>query len=151
MPKRKCLTSARFTLAYPGPRNVLRPPLPNVPKAGIENAPRTWDELRAAARKMQGGGIYGAPLPYAKNSMTTLVFICFVRLAGGQVFSPDLEVAIDSKESLNALEFYKSMRELCPAWPPVAWRSTSTVRRPSDAPYTAEPSPAGPPPMTMRS
>lgn len=83
-------------------------------KAGIENAPKTWDELRAAARKMQGGGIYGAPLPYAKNSMTTLVFICFVRLAGGQVFSPDLEVAIDSKESLNALEFYKSMRELCP-------------------------------------
>lgn len=83
-------------------------------KAGIEAAPKTWDELRAAARKMQGGGIYGAPLPYAKNSMTTLVFICFVRLAGGQVFSPDLEVAIDSKESLNALEFYKSMRELCP-------------------------------------
>ena len=83
-------------------------------KAGIENAPKTWDELRAAARKMQGGGIYGAPLPYAKNSMTTLVFICFVRLAGGDIFSPDLEVAIDSKESLNALEFYKSMRELCP-------------------------------------
>jgi len=83
-------------------------------KAGIEAAPRTWDELRAAARKMQGGGIYGAPLPYAKNSMTTLVFICFVRLAGGQVFTPDLEVAIDSKEALNALEFYKSMRELCP-------------------------------------
>ena len=83
-------------------------------KAGIEAAPKTWDELRAAARKMQGGGIYGAPLPYAKNSMTTLVFICFVRLAGGQVFTPDLEVAIDSKEALNALEFYKSMRELCP-------------------------------------
>ena len=83
-------------------------------KAGIESAPKTWDELRAAARKMQGGGIYGAPLPYAKNSMTTLVFICFVRLAGVQVFTPDLEVSIDSKESLNALEFYKSMRELCP-------------------------------------
>jgi multiple sugar transport system substrate-binding protein len=83
-------------------------------KAGIDSIPKTWDELRAAARKMQGGGIYGAPLPYAKNSMTTLVFICFVRLAGGQIFTPDLEVAIDSKESLNALEFYKSMRELCP-------------------------------------
>jgi multiple sugar transport system substrate-binding protein len=83
-------------------------------KAGIEKAPTTWDELRAAAKKMQGGGIYGAPLPYAKNSMTTLIFICFIRGAGGQVFTPDLEVAIDSKETLNALEFYKSMRELCP-------------------------------------
>ncbi|HKU95940.1 MAG TPA: ABC transporter substrate-binding protein [Vineibacter sp.] len=83
-------------------------------KAGIAEAPRTWDELRAAARKMQGGGIYGAPLPYARNSMTTLIFICFVHLAGGQVFTPDLQVAIDSPETLNALEFYKSMRELCP-------------------------------------
>jgi multiple sugar transport system substrate-binding protein len=83
-------------------------------KAGIDKAPTTWDELRAAAKKMQGGGIYGAPLPYAKNSMTTLIFICFIRGAGGQVFTPDLEVAIDSKETLNALEFYKSMRELCP-------------------------------------
>jgi multiple sugar transport system substrate-binding protein len=46
--------------------------------------------------------------------MTTLIFICFIRGAGGQVFTPDLEVAIDSKETLNALEFYKSMRELCP-------------------------------------
>lgn len=83
-------------------------------KAGIAEAPKTWDELRAAARKMQGGGIYGAPLPYARNSMTTLVFICFIHLAGGQVFTPDLQVAIDSPETLNALEFYKSMRELCP-------------------------------------
>ncbi len=43
------------------------------------------------------------------------------------------------------------MRELCPACPPVACRSTSTVRSPSDAPYTALPSPAGPPPITIRS
>ncbi len=43
------------------------------------------------------------------------------------------------------------MRELCPAWPPVADRSTSTVRSPSEAPYTAAPSPAGPPPITTRS
>ncbi|MBX3498045.1 MAG: carbohydrate ABC transporter substrate-binding protein [Alphaproteobacteria bacterium] len=83
-------------------------------KAGIDKAPRTWDELRAACRKMQGGGIYGAPLPYAKNSMTSLVFICFVHGAGGQVFTPDLQIALDSKETLDALEFYKSMRELCP-------------------------------------
>ncbi len=83
-------------------------------KAGIAEAPKTWDELRAAARKMQGGGIYGAPLPYARNSMTTLIFICFIHLAGGQVFTPDLQVAIDSPETLNALEFYKSMREFCP-------------------------------------
>ena len=30
-------------------------------KAGIEKIPETWDELRAAAQKMQGGGIYRRP------------------------------------------------------------------------------------------
>ncbi len=83
-------------------------------KAGIERAPATWDELRAACRKMQGRGVYGAPLPYARNSMTSLVIIGFIHQAGGQVLSPELEVAIDSDEAENALEFYRSMRELCP-------------------------------------
>ncbi|MDH3659476.1 MAG: ABC transporter substrate-binding protein [Alphaproteobacteria bacterium] len=83
-------------------------------QAGVDKIPETWDELRAALQKMQGGGIYGAPLPYAKNSMTTLTIIGFIHLAGGQVFTPDLEVALDSDETRNALDFYKSMRELCP-------------------------------------
>jgi multiple sugar transport system substrate-binding protein len=83
-------------------------------KAGIERAPETWDELRSACQKMQGRGIYGAPLPYARNSMTTLVIIGFIHQAGGQIFSPDLDVAINSDEAEHALEFYRSMRELSP-------------------------------------
>ncbi|NIZ09314.1 ABC transporter substrate-binding protein [Pseudooceanicola sp. HF7] len=83
-------------------------------KAGIEANPRTWDELLSACSKMQGGGIYGAPLPYGRNSMTSLIFIGVIHQAGGMVFSPDLEVAIDSQETRDALEFYKAMREYCP-------------------------------------
>lgn len=83
-------------------------------KAGVDKIPVTWDELRSACQKMQGDGVYGAPLPYGKNSMTTLTIIGFIHLAGGDIFSPDLDVAIDSDASVNALEFYKSMRELCP-------------------------------------
>jgi multiple sugar transport system substrate-binding protein len=83
-------------------------------QAGIDDAPRTWDQLRSAVSAMQGGGIYGAPLPYGRNSMTSLIFIGVMHQAGGQVFSPDLEVAIDSDETRNALEFYRSMREYCP-------------------------------------
>ena len=83
-------------------------------KAGIEKAPTTWDELRAACQKMQGHGIYGAPLPYGLNSMTSLIFIGFIHRAGGQIFTPDLQVAIDSPETRKALEFYASMKELCP-------------------------------------
>ena len=83
-------------------------------EAGISAAPRTWDQLRDAARKMQKGAVFGAPLPYARNSMTSLIFICFVHGAGGQIFTPDLQVAVESDQFRNALEFYKSMRELCP-------------------------------------
>ncbi|WP_439552597.1 ABC transporter substrate-binding protein [Falsiroseomonas sp.] len=83
-------------------------------RANIAEAPRTWDQLRDACRRMQGGGVFGAPLPYARNSMTSLIFICFVHGAGGNIFSPDLQVTVDSDAFRNALEFYKSMRELCP-------------------------------------
>ncbi|MDQ0390520.1 ABC transporter substrate-binding protein [Labrys monachus] len=84
-------------------------------KAGIDKAPATWDELRTACQKMQTGGIFGAPLPYGLNSMTSLIFIGFIHRAGGQVFTPDLAVAIDSQATYDALDFYKSMREFCPA------------------------------------
>ncbi len=83
-------------------------------QAGIESAPTTWDEMRTAVTAMQTGGLYGAPLPYGANSMTSLIFIGFIHQAGGQVFSPDLEVAIDNEGTRNALEFYREMREFCP-------------------------------------
>jgi len=84
-------------------------------KAGLSAPPATWDELREACRRMQGGGVYGAALPYGMNGMTSLIFIGFIHRAGGQLFSPDLEVAIDSPATYDALEFFKSMREYCPA------------------------------------
>ncbi|MDU8944223.1 ABC transporter substrate-binding protein [Ovoidimarina sediminis] len=83
-------------------------------QAGIDKAPETWDELRAAVSAMQTGGIFGAPLPYGLNSMTSLIFIGFIHQAGGHVFTPDLEVDIDNEGTRNALEFYKEMREFCP-------------------------------------
>jgi multiple sugar transport system substrate-binding protein len=83
-------------------------------KAGIDKNPRTWDELLSAVGKMQGGGIYGAPLPYGRNSMTSLVFIGVIHQAGGQVCATDLSVNIDTDATRDALEFYKAMREFCP-------------------------------------
>jgi multiple sugar transport system substrate-binding protein len=82
--------------------------------AGVTEVPRTWDQLRAACQRMQRGGVFGAPLPYGRNSMTSLIFICFVHGAGGSIFTPDLQVNVDNEAFRTALEFYKSMRELCP-------------------------------------
>lgn len=83
--------------------------------AGIDRPPATWDELRETCRKVQKPGLYGAALPYGMNAMTSLIFIGFIHRAGGQVFSPDLEVAIDSEPTYRALDFFRSMREFCPA------------------------------------
>ncbi len=83
-------------------------------EAGIGGAPTTWDELRAAAQAMQKNGIYGAPLPYGANSMTTLIFAGVIHQAGGQIFDTDLNVALDTQETRDALEWYGAMRELCP-------------------------------------
>ena len=82
--------------------------------AGIAAPPKTWDELRQACKAMQKPGLYGAALPYGMNAMTSLIFIGFIHRAGGQVFAPDLGVAIDSQPTYDALEFYRSMREFCP-------------------------------------
>ncbi len=82
--------------------------------AGIDKAPETWDELRAAVQGMQKGGLFGAPLPYGRNSMTSLIFIGFIHQAGGTVFTPDLQVAIDNEGTRNALEFYREMKDFCP-------------------------------------
>jgi len=83
-------------------------------KAEIDQIPRTWDEMRAALKKLQGGGIYGAPLPFARNSATSFVVTTLIHGAGGQMFTPDLQVAIASPETEHALDFYKSLREYCP-------------------------------------
>ncbi|MDH4108893.1 MAG: extracellular solute-binding protein [Gammaproteobacteria bacterium] len=83
-------------------------------RAGLERPPITWDEFRAALTKLHGRGIYGTALPYGRNSATSLVFIGFIHGAGGQVFTPDLQVAIDSEETRNALEYYREIRDFSP-------------------------------------
>ncbi len=82
--------------------------------SGIDAIPRTWDELRAAVSAMQKGGVYGLPLPYGRNSMTSLIFIGFIHQAGGQIFTPDLQIDLDNEGTRNALEFYREMRDYSP-------------------------------------
>lgn len=83
-------------------------------RVGLERAPETWDEFREALQTLQGRGIYGTALPYGRNSATSLVFIGFIHGAGGQIFTPDLDVAIDSEATRDALEFYREIRDFSP-------------------------------------
>ncbi|MEO1078242.1 MAG: extracellular solute-binding protein [Pseudomonadota bacterium] len=83
-------------------------------RADVDRVPETWDELRDSLRRLHGRGIYGTALPYGRNSATSLVFISFIHGAGGQVFTPELEVALDSAATRDALEFYREIRDFSP-------------------------------------
>lgn len=74
-------------------------------KAGMRAAPRTWDELRAAARAMQskGGAKYGISLP----TDSWHIFLPFVYEAGADL-TDGRRVRFDTPEVAEASAYYKS-------------------------------------------
>jgi multiple sugar transport system substrate-binding protein len=60
-------------------------------KAGLDSLPVTWDEFRAAAKKLTGNGIYGLCLSAAPNEVGTFTLLPFLWSAGtdlNQLSSP---------------------------------------------------------------
>jgi multiple sugar transport system substrate-binding protein len=54
-------------------------------KAGISQAPATWDELRADAKKLTGGGVYGLSLSGVGTEEGTFTFLPFLWSAGSDI------------------------------------------------------------------
>lgn len=75
-------------------------------KAGITEAPTTWDELKTMAKAMQekGGAKYGISL--SPNNWQE--FLPFVWQNGGELVSDGGEFTFDTPEVVGALEFYQS-------------------------------------------
>ena len=70
---------------------------------GIETAPTTWEELRAAAEALQGATGQAAIVYPAEFDR----FIAFLLQAGGGVTNPEAtQFVIDSPATVEALEFY---------------------------------------------
>jgi multiple sugar transport system substrate-binding protein len=60
-------------------------------KAGLDSLPVSWDEFRAAAKKLTGNGIYGLCLSAAPNEVGTFTLLPFLWSAGtdlNQLSSP---------------------------------------------------------------
>ncbi len=71
-------------------------------QAGISAPPTTWEELRAAAQKIQVTG--GKPICLSPDWARALAF---VYQNGGELFSPDFKsVNVDTPETREALNFY---------------------------------------------
>ena len=75
-------------------------------KAGITEAPTTWDELKTMAKAMKekGGAKYGISL--SPNNWQE--FLPFVWQNGGELVSDGGEFTFDTPEVVGALEFYQS-------------------------------------------
>ncbi|UOQ45439.1 sugar ABC transporter substrate-binding protein [Halobacillus salinarum] len=75
----------------------------------IKEPPKTWDELVATAKKVQeeNSGMYGFAISGAAHVSTTTQYFNYLLQNGGQVFDEDGNVAINSPEAVEALEYYR--------------------------------------------
>ncbi|MFI6322870.1 sugar ABC transporter substrate-binding protein [Nonomuraea sp. NPDC050556] len=78
-------------------------------KAGIKEAPKTWDELKAAAKAAQskGGAKYGMYLPPGKAGAAD-VFMPWIWQQGSDILGADGKFTFDSPETVKALTYYQS-------------------------------------------
>ena len=83
--------------------------------AGL-SAPERWPEWLDASTKLtdKSKGIYGMALPAAKHHSTFMWFSVFLWQSHSQIFNKDLEVVLDSPNTVEALEFYIKMLETVP-------------------------------------
>ena len=85
-------------------------------EAGIDEAPRTWDELRAAAEAATTDDQSGIALPAGKNLATDQVLYSFMLNNGaGQFFTKDEQPDFDQPEVVETYDFYDQLLEYSPA------------------------------------
>jgi ABC-type glycerol-3-phosphate transport system substrate-binding protein len=100
-------------------------------QAGIDELPTTWDEVREAAEILAENGI--AVMDYAGNPEVTLnvTFYPILWQAGGHVFTEDgSDIAFDSPEGVEALEFLLELQEMGGLPPEAATKSNGVEGSP---------------------
>ncbi|WP_261133963.1 sugar ABC transporter substrate-binding protein [Bacillus sp. Marseille-Q3570] len=77
----------------------------------IKEPPKTWDELVEVAKKVQeeNDGMYGFAVAGAKHVSTTTQFFNYVFQNGGDIFDEDGNPVLNSKEAVEALEYYADL------------------------------------------
>lgn len=84
-------------------------------RAGLDSTkpPATWDELHAAAAKIQklGGGVHGYGVSLNDRQKLFKKFMPFAWGNGGEILSAGLDSSrFDSPQNVEALQFYLSLR-----------------------------------------
>lgn len=80
-------------------------------EAGL-SLPRNWEELQAVAEELNNPpNRYGFVIPLGPNSPADIYFFHFLLGAGGKIFDADGNVAINSPEAREAVEYMMGLYE----------------------------------------
>lgn len=94
-------------------------------EAGIKEAPKTWEELKAAAKAIgERTDAYGYALAGEKFVSTTSQFFNSLFQNEGRVFDGEGNVIINNENGVEALEFYRSLARYAEPGPTAYRRET---------------------------
>lgn len=84
-------------------------------QAGINDAPATWNQLLADAKKLTHGKQYGIALPAGKNLATDQVIYSFMLTAGaGELYSGPNQIGFDNPKTVETFKFYNDLLKYSP-------------------------------------
>lgn len=84
-------------------------------EAGIEEAPRTWEELLTAAQTLTTDSRFGIALPAGRNLASDQVIYSIMLTSGaGNMFDENCDVTFDTPETVRALGLYRDLLEVSP-------------------------------------
>jgi multiple sugar transport system substrate-binding protein len=85
-------------------------------KAGITQAPKTWNEMLTDAQKLTAGKTKGIAVPAGKNLATDQVLYSLMLTGNaGNFFNPDGSVNFDTPASVNAVTYYQNLLKQSPS------------------------------------
>jgi multiple sugar transport system substrate-binding protein len=85
-------------------------------KAGITDAPKTWNQMLADAQKLTTGKQKGIAVPAGKNLATDQVLYSLMLTGNaGNFFNGDGSVNFDTPASVNAVSYYQNLLKQSPS------------------------------------
>lgn len=84
-------------------------------EAGIESAPKTWEELVQVAEQLTADGRYGIAVPAGRNLASDQVIYSFLITSGAKdMFDENCNVTFNTPETVRALELYQQLLTFSP-------------------------------------
>ncbi|OKP86792.1 hypothetical protein A3844_12365 [Paenibacillus helianthi] len=78
-------------------------------KAGYEAPPKTWDEFREVSKKLTTNGVYASGWSWKQAESLICDYVGMVYAFGGNMIGDDGKLIVNSKESIQALQYMSDL------------------------------------------